>query len=190
MRRPQLGQYLSGSICSYCEVGLMSPGGLDSVLRLLRSIVPARDQAALGDAALVARFVGDRDESAFETLLRRHGPMVLSVCRRMLRDEHAVEDAFQVTFLVLLQKAGSLRRGDLLGNWLYGVAHRTALKARSAAARRSVRERCLDDALEPTATVDGIPPDVRPVIDDEIRRLPPLYREPVVLCYLEGKTIM
>src|SRR5437016_450909 len=99
----------------------MSRRALNGVLRLLRDIVPTQDAAPLGDAALVERFLSTRDEAAFETLLRRHGPMVLAVCRRMLPDPHAVEDAFQVTFLVFLQKAASLRRRDLLGNWLYGV---------------------------------------------------------------------
>ena len=77
-----------------------------------------------------------RDESAFEALVARHGPMVLGVCRQLLRDPNDVDDAFQATFLVLVRKAGTLRRCDLLGNWLYGVAYRVALRARSLTARR------------------------------------------------------
>src|ERR1700687_4379193 len=129
----------------------MSRRALDSVLQLLRDLVPSREGALLGDAALLESYVNKRDEAAFETLLQRHGPMVLGVCKRMLGDAHAVEDAFQVTFLVLLQKARSLRRQDLLGNWLYGVAYRTSLKARGMAARRRPREQSLDTAPEPAA---------------------------------------
>src|SRR5262249_57638676 len=94
------------------------------------------DIAGLNDAYLLDRFIEHRDELAFEALVRRHGPMVLGVCRRLLRCDHDAEDAFQATFLVLARKAASVVPRELVGNWLYGVAHRTALKARSMAARR------------------------------------------------------
>ncbi|HEV3118254.1 MAG TPA: sigma-70 family RNA polymerase sigma factor, partial [Gemmataceae bacterium] len=162
---------------------------IEGVLRYIRKIAPAPAEAALGDGALLERFVARRDEAAFETLLQRHGPMVLGVCRRMLDDPHAVDDAFQVTFLVFLQKAHSLRRQNLLGNWLYGVAYRTSLKARSLAARRRPREQPLQDASAPETGDEVAWRDLRPVLDEEINRLPLRYRQPILLCYLEGKTV-
>src|SRR5262249_33562681 len=99
------------------------------VLRYIRHLAAARPMAT--DRPLFSRFAGQWDETAFEALVRRHGPLVLGVCRRVLRDAHAAEDAFQTTFLVLARKAGSLRRPEALGPWLYGVALRTARKARA-----------------------------------------------------------
>src|SRR5437764_7277000 len=98
------------------------------ILRYIRRVYGAADGE--GDAALLGRFAGQRDAEAFAALVRRHGPMVLSVCRRLLGDGHDADDAFQATFLVLLRKAGSLRRPGQLGPWLHGVASRVALKAR------------------------------------------------------------
>jgi RNA polymerase sigma factor (sigma-70 family) len=89
-------------------------------------------------------FVSRRDEAAFEALVRRHGPMVLGVCRRVLRQLQDAEDAFQASFLVLARKAAAISQRELLGNWLYGVAYRTALDARAANSRRRARERALD----------------------------------------------
>src|SRR4051794_20369944 len=97
--------------------------------------------AALTDRDLVDALVTRRDEAAFETLLRRHGPMVLAVCRRVLRNLHDAEDAFQATFLVLIRRAGSVRKRDSIGSWLYGVAYRTARKAQAMNAKRTVKER-------------------------------------------------
>jgi RNA polymerase sigma factor (sigma-70 family) len=151
-------------------------------------VTGAGEVAGLDDAQLLERFVGRHDEAAFETLLRRHGPMVFGVCRRMLRDPQDAEDAFQATFLVLIRKAPSLADRRLVGNWLYGVAYRTALKARGRAARRHRRDAEMAERVVPAAPDEPVWRDFRPVLDDELHRLPAKYRAPVTLCYLEGKT--
>jgi RNA polymerase sigma factor (sigma-70 family) len=143
---------------------------------------------ALSDAELLERFVCNRDEAAFEALVSLHGPMVLGVCRRMLRDPREVEDAFQATFLVLVRKGPAIRDRELLSNWLYGVAYRVALRSRSIALRRQKREVTLGElevpmSADPTST-DEIPP----ALDQELNRLPAKYRSPLVLCYLKGLT--
>jgi RNA polymerase sigma factor (sigma-70 family) len=140
------------------------------------------------DACLLQRFAVERDEAAFEILVRRFGPMVLGVCRRILGDVHDAEDAFQATFLVLARKAPSLAHRELVGNWLWGVACRTARRARADAARRHARERQDRMARAPDPAEEAIGRDLRAVLDEEINRLPAKYRRPFVLCYLEGKT--
>src|SRR3954447_2748639 len=97
------------------------------------------DRADVGDGELLGRFVERRDETALAALVKRHGPMVWGVCRRLL-GHHDAEDAFQVTFIVLASKAASVAPREMVGNWLHGVAHQTALQARRAAARRRARE--------------------------------------------------
>jgi RNA polymerase sigma factor (sigma-70 family) len=134
------------------------------------------------------RFVRQRDEAAFAVLMDRHGPMVMGVCRRVLRDAHAVEDVFQATFLVLIRKAASLRRPHLLGNWLYGVAYRIALQARAAAARQPALGRQVEEMPAAEVVDEKVWDELRPILDAEIDRLPDKYRAPVVLCHLEGKT--
>ncbi len=139
------------------------------------------------DAELLARFVAGRDEAAFASLVRQHGPMVLGVCRRVLRDVHDAEDAFQATFLVLARKAGSICKPQRLANWLYGVAYRTALRAKCATAKRQARERqvvSMPSAAREESTLD----DLKLLLDEELSRLPEKYRLPIVLCSLEGKT--
>src|SRR5215471_15124223 len=93
-----------------------------SILASIRGLFGAGTVSGLSEGQLLARFVGERDEVAFEAIVSRHGPMVLGICRRLLDDPNDVEDAFQATFLVLVRRAGALRRRDLLGNWLFGVA--------------------------------------------------------------------
>lgn len=139
------------------------------------------------DAELLDRFARSRDQVAFATLVRRHGPMVFGVCRRVLRDPTDAEEAFQVTFLVLIRKAGELREPGRLANWLYGVANRVARKARVSAARRAHHELAAagpDWCAAPGAAAD----DMRAVLDEEMVALPDKYRAPLVLCYLEGLT--
>src|SRR5439155_20928546 len=112
----------------------MSHGPLSDIVRHIRRIALTAEAVNMDDARLLEGFVLYRDEAAFGTLLRRHGPMVLGVCRRLLRNPPDIEDAFQATFLVLLRKASTLAKRELVANWLYGVAYRTALKARTQAA--------------------------------------------------------
>jgi RNA polymerase sigma factor (sigma-70 family) len=139
------------------------------------------------DGQLLECFITRRDEAAFEALVRRHGPMVLGVCRRVLRNTHDAEDAFQATFLVLARKAPSIGLRELVGNWLYGTAYRAALEAK--AARRRVRERQVSAMPEPEAAAEAPDwVDLRPVLDQELSRLPDKYRVPVVLCDLQGRT--
>jgi RNA polymerase sigma factor (sigma-70 family) len=151
------------------------------------------------EGELLDRFIRSQDEAAFEALMARHGPMVLGICRRLLRDPNDVDDAFQATFLVLVRKAGTLRRRDLLGNWLYGVAHRVATRSRCLAAKRMTRaphgQETIDrlDADENGAVAvsdpaPGLDAEPGPWLNEEVRRLPEKYRAPVVLCYLEGLT--
>jgi len=149
---------------------------------------------AMTDLQLLEQFVAGGDEAAelaFEALVDRHGPMVFRVCQSVLRDRHAAEDAFQATFLVLARKARSLSSRELLGNWLYGVASRTARKAKAASSRRRVYE--LQVAQEkPTAMVEPLPEqeqdDWEHVLHQEINRLPGSYRAAVVVCYFGGLT--
>jgi RNA polymerase sigma factor (sigma-70 family) len=140
------------------------------------------------DSQLLARFTGGHDADALDALVRRHGPMVLGVCRRVLGDHHAAEDAFQATFLILVRKAGTLVRPDLVANWLYGVAYRVARKARAQAPAPAELPRQVMDMRSGEPDTEVVWRDVRRVLDEEVQRLPEKYRMPVVLCYLEGQT--
>jgi RNA polymerase sigma factor (sigma-70 family) len=158
------------------------------VLRFLRGVLASQQGGASADGLLLRRYVEARDEDAFAALVKRHGPMVLGLCRRLLGDAHDAEDAFQATFVVLAKKAATLRRPGLLGNWLYGVAYRVGVRARAVRARRRARERQAVDLPGRDQTPDVIWSDLRPVLDEEVSRLPDKYRAPFVLCYLQGKT--
>src|SRR5438132_9414368 len=120
---------------------------------------------SLADGQLLERFLAGRDETAFAALVRRHGPMVLGVCRRLLRNEADAEDAFQATFLVLVKKAHTIVPRHLVGNWLYGVACNAARKARTAAARRSERERRVREMSREQAPPVDTTTDVQTLID-------------------------
>jgi RNA polymerase sigma factor (sigma-70 family) len=156
-------------------------------LQRLRQSLAAADEG-MADSDLLERFLTRRDEAAFAALVGRHGPMVLGVCGRVLGDAHAAEDAFQATFLILVRRAGAIRKRGSLSSWLHGVAHRAALKAR---AREACRRRHEREAMPPEATdlaQDVVWRDLRPVLDAALDRLPEKYRAPLVLCYLEGRT--
>ena len=142
------------------------------VLERLRKAALARDGCGLSDGQLLERYLTDRDAAAFAALVRRHGPMVWGVCRRVAGNGPDAEDAFQATFLVLVRKAGSLRSRELVGNWLYGVAYRTALKARTVAARRRARERQVEQMPHPEVGPDEAWSDLQPLLDRELERLP------------------
>ena len=144
----------------------------------------------LSDGQLLERFLTARDgaeRAALTALVGRHGPMVLRVCRQVLGDSHDVQDAFQATFLVLVRKAGSVRKADSVASWLHGVAIRVAVRAKADAARRRAHER--RGALTAVESLAGVGlAESFPELHEEIVRLPERYREPVVLCYLEGLT--
>jgi RNA polymerase sigma factor (sigma-70 family) len=161
---------------------------MSSVLRHLCRAAIGTAEGGLSDARLLESFLTGRDEAAFTALVWRHGPMVLGVCRRVLRNAHDAEDAFQATFLVLARKAGSIRARELLAPWLYGVAYRTAMKARAMNARRRLKERAAGATPRPPAVADDTWDELLERLDGELSRLPEKYRVPVVLCELQGKS--
>ncbi len=166
----------------------MSCVGRGIVLRQLDRLFGEGTLSGLGDGQLLERYLTRRDEDAFEALVDLHGPMVLGLCRRMLRDPRDIEDAFQATFLVLAQKAPAIRDRNLLSNWLYGVAFRVARRARTRTLRRRDREATVGELECPARPETPEQPEFDPRLDQELRRLPEKYRVPLVLCYLRGKT--
>src|SRR5580692_8126969 len=157
--------------------------------RLLES---ARDSKGSNDAELLSRFVQSRDSAAFELLVWRHGPLVWSVCRRLLGPSADAEDAFQATFVVLAHKASTIANGPAFVGWLHRVAWRIAVKVRKSRARQTLRE-------QPLATGYDVPQDDDPsrgiesaeqnaILDRELARLPEKYRLPLILCDLESRS--
>jgi RNA polymerase sigma factor (sigma-70 family) len=162
-------------------------GHLDNFTTSLRKMLGGRQFSASSDGHLLDRFVTHHDESAFEGLMQRHGPLVIGVCRRVLQDSHDVDDAFQATFLVLVRKARSLGRQGSIAGWLYTVAYHIALKAKARAARqRDLQQR--RPAMPASTSDEADCRDLRAMLDEELNHLPEKYRAPLVLCYLEGKT--
>jgi RNA polymerase sigma factor (sigma-70 family) len=158
------------------------------VLQHIRRLAGMPRAAQPPDAQLLQRFTAQRDEAAFATLVQRHGPMVLNVCRSVLRHEQDAEDAFQATFLALSRQAASLRQPEAVAGWLYEVAYRVAVKAQAEAARRRAQERKVSPMAPPDPTLDMTVRDLHRVLHEELRRLPEKYRLPLVLCYLEGRS--
>ena len=171
----------------------MTTDARDAVLKDLGTLFDQGVFANLADGELLDRFVsrcGELSESAFAVLVERHGPMVLRVCRNVLKDPHDVEDAFQATFMILIRKAGSIRKRGSCGSWLHGVALRAAAGIRTGAARRRVheRKRALNAGDSETFQATELPDDLPGLIDQELGRLRDHHRSPLVLCYLEGHT--
>jgi RNA polymerase sigma factor (sigma-70 family) len=157
-------------------------------LRQLRQIVVAQCPSQHSDADLLRQFLSERDESSFAVLVRRHGPMVLGVCRSVLHHQQDAEDVFQATFLLLARKADSIRKQQSLSSWLHGVAYRLALKTRTQKSRRQDREQSAPRAQASEFGDDLSVRELRVVLHEELNRLPEKYRAPLLLCYWEGKT--
>jgi RNA polymerase sigma factor (sigma-70 family) len=170
----------------------MANSRLNVVVRQLRRLGAKENARTLQDRQLLDRFVTERDEGAFEALVARHGPMVLNVCRRVLYDPGTIDDAFQATFLVLVRKAASIRQRELLSNWLYGVAYRTAVRAKAESAKRRARESAAPVRQAVRRQADPLDEitvrELFAALDQHLYRLPSQCRAPLVLCYLEGKT--
>jgi RNA polymerase sigma factor (sigma-70 family) len=159
---------------------------LSPVLRHIHKLMGPRPGGEPNDADLLARFAAERDEAAFTALVERHGRMVLTVCRSILRQQQDAEDAFQATFLVLARRAGAVRWQASVGNWLYGVAYRVALKARAAAGRRRAQERRAGEMAEAKPDLEWAFRELESVLTEEVGRLPQKYRAAFVCCCLEG----
>ncbi|HEV3439937.1 MAG TPA: RNA polymerase sigma factor, partial [Gemmata sp.] len=161
---------------------------LSASFQHMNRVLHGEDAAGLSDAELVCRFVEHRDEMAFSALVRRYGVIVLGVCRRVLRHEQDAEDAFQATFLILAQKAVSIRRPGEIGNWLYGVAYNVARKAKAYRQRREVKEQAAAAQQSP-AIHEGMWNELQEILDHELCALTDKYRTPIVLCDIRGLTI-
>ena len=166
----------------------MPSAQLHVVVRHLHRLVGFDPVGQQSDGELLQRFLHKREEAAFEALVWRHGGMVFNVCRRMVRHEQDAEDAFQATFLALVREGKRISRRESTGSWLFKVAYRIARKVRARAARHAAVALADHDPPAPSDIEEPIWRDVRPVLDEEVDRLPAKYRQPVVLCYLEGKT--
>ncbi len=169
----------------------MASGEFGAVLEDMQVLFDQGTAAGLTDGDLLGRFMADRGgagQSAFTALVKRHGPMVLRVCRGELNDLHSAEDAFQATFLVLARQARLIRDRSSLASWLYGVVRRAARRARLERARRLERERKGARMLDEMGRHAPEPPDLLPEVQEEVDRLPERYRSLIVLCYLGGLT--
>jgi RNA polymerase sigma factor (sigma-70 family) len=165
----------------------MSNGQLTLVLQHLRKLIRHQGAGEVEDTQLLTRFIRDRDQAAFEVLVWRHGPMILSLAQRLLHNPHDAEDVLQVTFLTLARKAGSISKRESLASWLYKVAYRIALRAKTRAAKTIVCPPV--DRMHVAAAVDEAAwRELHPLLDAAIQRLPEKYRTAIVLCYLQGKT--
>jgi RNA polymerase sigma factor (sigma-70 family) len=166
----------------------MANAALASVLQQFRTMAQAKAYEETSDRRLLELFLDRREEAAFVALLKRHGPMVLQVCRRTQGNEQDAEDIFQATFLLLACKASSIRKRDSLASWLHGVAHRLTLDAMCLNHRRQARERRAAEMRKTSAVTDQAWQELQGTLDQALRQVPEKYRTPLVLCYLEGRT--
>jgi RNA polymerase sigma factor (sigma-70 family) len=166
----------------------MANANMQPVLRHLRLALVRERAGQSSDRQLLDQYRSQRNEPAFEALLRRHGPLVLGVCRRLLGHEQDAEDVFQATFLVLASNPGAIREGTSVGSWLYGVANRLALKARRSAARRRRHERAKGTVPGTSPTGEADWREVIHVLDEELGGMPETVRAPLLMCYLAGWT--
>ncbi len=166
----------------------MSRRNLNAVVRYLQQLAHTQPGSGASDAELLERYIRHRDEAAFELLVWRHGALVFNVCRRMLPCEQDAEDAFQATFLAFVRKAGSISRRASVAAWLYRVAFRVALAAKARRVKIAAHEKPYSEVQAATAVNDPKWAEFRPILDEEVNRLPERLRRPFVLCYLEGKT--
>jgi RNA polymerase sigma factor (sigma-70 family) len=187
MRRDGAGVYGRGIHGPLPKDANMSATTSD-FLRHLRTLAARQAIDNLSDQQLLKRFHSQRSEESFAALVQRHGPMVWSVCCRVLHHTQDAEDAFQAAFLVLAAKAASLRQPPLLSSWLHGVAYHIALRQKAKAIRRSAHERCVGPPPPVDAMDDIHWRELRSVLDEELQKMPQKYRAPLVLCYLEART--
>jgi RND family efflux transporter MFP subunit len=166
----------------------MARHNLSAVIRYLKQLTGPAPGEGASDAELLERYVRCRDQAAFELLLWRHGALVYNVCRRILSCEQDVEDAFQATFLAFVRKAKSISRRGSVASWLYKVAYRIALEARERKRKTATAEKRGGEMLAVQPADDLLWSDMRPILDEELNRLPERLRRPIVLCYLEGKS--
>lgn len=166
----------------------MTISPMSEFLENIRRATLRRDEAGWTDGQLLDAYLRGREEAVFAALVHRHGPMVWGVCRRILGNEGDAEDAFQATFLVLVRKAASIKPREKVANWLYGVAQKTAVKARAMAVKRKMREKQVKDMPEAVVVEQTDADDLLPLLDRELSRLPDKYRSALVLCELEGRS--
>jgi RNA polymerase sigma factor (sigma-70 family) len=166
----------------------MAKQPLGGILRQVCELVGAQQAGTSSDQELLERFRLHHDEAAFAALVRRHGPMVLGVCRRVLRHTQDAEDATQATFLVLARKAGSIRKAEAVCCWLYGVAYRVARRLHAQIVRQHAHLAAAARVARPQNQPDASWQEYLVVLDEELNALPVVYRAPLVLCYLEGRT--
>jgi RNA polymerase sigma factor (sigma-70 family) len=158
------------------------------ILQYLRNLLHRHSGGGVTDGQLLERFVKEREETAFEVLVWRHGPMVLALGQRVLGNAHDAEDVLQATFLTLVRKAGSIGKSESLSSWLYKVAYRIALRSRTRTAKTLADGRLVEDVPVPSQTEEADWSELRPLLDAAIERLPEKYRAAIVLCDLQGKS--
>src|SRR5579864_941979 len=164
----------------------MASGQRESMWRHVCSLLGAAPTADPADAQLLARYVAEHDDASFAELVRRHGPLIHGVCRRVLTNPCDAEDAFQATLLILTHKAASIQKGDSIASWLHNVALRVAIRLRRNVVRR--KEQALPADLAQAERDEVSWREIQLLLDKELARLPERFRQPLILCYLEGKT--